>query len=128
MTMRDRAICSVYIAASLHDARYTRICVASLRYFYPAVRIKLLPGGPLQRGLSPGLYGGRRRCFVSACSTSHFRVGRTSISMCAPSLRVTAIFDFRKSTTMFGGNSNRQRSALNNVGHLATSKRQAPFS
>jgi hypothetical protein len=42
----------IYIAASARDARYTRICVASLRYFYPELTIKLLAGGPLERGLA----------------------------------------------------------------------------
>ena len=41
----------IYIAASAHDARFTRICVASVRRFYPDVAIRLLVGGPLQRGL-----------------------------------------------------------------------------
>ena len=41
----------VYVAAAAHDARYTRICVASIRYFYPDAVIKLLPGGPLEEGL-----------------------------------------------------------------------------
>jgi hypothetical protein len=41
----------VYIAASAHDARYTRICVASVRHFYPDIPIRLLVGGHLQRGL-----------------------------------------------------------------------------
>lgn len=41
----------IYIAASAHDARYTRICVASVRHFYPQVPIRLLAGGTLQRGL-----------------------------------------------------------------------------
>ena len=41
----------IYIAASAHDARYTRICVASIRFFYPQVPIRLLVGGRLQRGL-----------------------------------------------------------------------------
>ncbi len=42
----------VYIAASARDARYTRICVASVRYFYPDIPIRLLVGGHLQRGLA----------------------------------------------------------------------------
>ena len=42
----------VYIAASSTDARYTRICVASIRYFYPEIPIQLLAGGTLQRGLA----------------------------------------------------------------------------
>lgn len=41
----------VYIAASPLDARFTRICVASVRYFYPDVPIRLLAGGQVQRGL-----------------------------------------------------------------------------
>ena len=45
----------VYIAASASDARYTRICVASVRYFYPEIPIRLLVGGALQRGLAAEL-------------------------------------------------------------------------
>src|ERR1700728_1993671 len=45
----------VYIAASASDARYTRICVASVRYFYPEIPIRLLAGGTLQRGLAAEL-------------------------------------------------------------------------
>lgn len=45
----------IYIAASTHDARYTRICVASVRYFYPAIPVRLLVGGRLQRGLADEL-------------------------------------------------------------------------
>jgi hypothetical protein len=45
----------VYIAASAHDARYTRICVASVRHFYPDVPVRLLVGGRLQRGLTDEL-------------------------------------------------------------------------
>ena len=45
----------IYIAASARDARFTRICVASVRYFYPDIAIKLLVGGPLQRGLADEL-------------------------------------------------------------------------
>lgn len=41
----------VYVAASAHDARYTRICIASIRYFYPDIPIKLLAGGLLEPGL-----------------------------------------------------------------------------
>jgi len=46
------AVDCVYVTASTHDARYTRICVASIRYFYPELPIRLLAGGRLQRGLS----------------------------------------------------------------------------
>jgi len=45
----------VYIAASAGDARYTRICVASVRYFYPEIPIRLLVSGRLQRGLADEL-------------------------------------------------------------------------
>jgi hypothetical protein len=45
----------VYIAASASDARYTRICVASIRYFYPEIPIRLLVGGTLQRWLAAEL-------------------------------------------------------------------------
>jgi hypothetical protein len=45
----------IYIAASARDARFTRICVASVRYFYPEVPIRLLAGGCLQRGLEEEL-------------------------------------------------------------------------
>jgi hypothetical protein len=45
----------LYIAASAHDARYTRICVASVRHFYPDIPSRLLVGGRLQRGLADEL-------------------------------------------------------------------------
>ena len=45
----------IYIAASARDSRFTRICVASVRYFYPDVPIRLLAGGKLQRGLAEEL-------------------------------------------------------------------------
>lgn len=45
----------VYIAAAAHDARFTRICVASVRRFYPQVPLRLLVGGPLERGLEAEL-------------------------------------------------------------------------
>ena len=56
-TLSDDAtsIDCVYIAASTHDARYTRICVASLRYFYPELPIRLLAGARLQHGLADEL-------------------------------------------------------------------------
>ncbi len=38
----------VYVAASALDFRFTRICIASIRHFYPDVPLQLLPGGPLQ--------------------------------------------------------------------------------
>lgn len=51
----NRALDSIYVAASARDARYTRICVASIRYFYPCARIKLLVGGSLEEGLAEEL-------------------------------------------------------------------------
>ena len=45
----------IYVAASAHDARYTRICIASIRYFYPDIPIQLLVGGPLESGLAEEL-------------------------------------------------------------------------
>jgi hypothetical protein len=51
----ESSIDCIYIAASAHDARYTRICVASVRHFCPDIPIRLLVGGRLQRGLSDEL-------------------------------------------------------------------------
>jgi hypothetical protein len=48
------SIDSFYIAASTLDSRYTRICVASVRYFYPEIPIEFLWGW-LQRGLADEL-------------------------------------------------------------------------
>jgi len=45
----------IYVAASAYDARYTRTCVASIRYFYPEIPIRLLIGGRLQSGLADEL-------------------------------------------------------------------------
>jgi len=45
----------VYIAACSRDARLTRICVASIRYFYPEISIRLLAGDVLQCGLADEL-------------------------------------------------------------------------
>lgn len=45
----------IYIAACARDARLTRICVSSIRYFYPEVPIRLLAGEVLQRGLAEEL-------------------------------------------------------------------------
>ena len=55
LSIRESSIDCIYIAASTHDARYTRICVASVRYFYSAVPIRLLVSGRLQRGLADEL-------------------------------------------------------------------------
>lgn len=45
----------IYVAASAHDGRLTRVCVASIRYFYPDVPIRILVGGPLEKGLAEQL-------------------------------------------------------------------------
>ncbi|MGB7077148.1 MAG: hypothetical protein WBD53_08160 [Xanthobacteraceae bacterium] len=50
-----RPLDCIYVAASAHDARFTRICVASIRHFYPHVVLKLLAGGKLQPGLGEEL-------------------------------------------------------------------------
>lgn len=55
MSNQQSSVDCVYIAASAADARYTRICVASIRYFYPEIPIRLLVGGALQRGLAAEL-------------------------------------------------------------------------
>ena len=55
MSALKNSVDCVYIAASTHDARFTRICVASVRYFYPAIPVRLLAGGRLQRGLADEL-------------------------------------------------------------------------
>src|SRR5215472_14283278 len=51
-----RLVDYVYIAACARDARLTRICVASIRYFYPDIPIRLLAGDILQRGLARELH------------------------------------------------------------------------
>jgi len=45
----------IYLAACKRDARLTRICVASIRYFYPDVPIQILAGDFLQPGLAQEL-------------------------------------------------------------------------
>lgn len=42
----------IYLAACSRDARLTRICLASIRYFYPDMPIRILAGDILQRGLA----------------------------------------------------------------------------
>jgi hypothetical protein len=54
MTWKDAVDC-IYLAACSRDARLTRICVASIRYFYPDVPIKILAGDILQPGLADEL-------------------------------------------------------------------------
>jgi hypothetical protein len=49
------AVDRIYLAACARDARLTRICLASIRYFYPAVPIRILAGDILQPGLADEL-------------------------------------------------------------------------
>ncbi|MFC3135268.1 hypothetical protein ACFOHM_20000 [Microbaculum marinum] len=49
------AVDVIYLAACARDARLTRICVASIRYFYPDVPIRILAGDILQPGLAEEL-------------------------------------------------------------------------
>jgi hypothetical protein len=51
MRNRKRLVDCVYVAASSHDSRYTRISVASIRYFYPEIPIRILASGRVPRGL-----------------------------------------------------------------------------
>lgn len=41
----------IYIGAFGGDPRLTRICAASVRYFYPDIPLRVLPGSPLKPGL-----------------------------------------------------------------------------
>lgn len=41
----------IYIATGPRDAHLTRICIGSIRYFYPDILIEILPGDRLQWGL-----------------------------------------------------------------------------
>ncbi len=45
----------IYVAACSRDTRFTRICVASIRYFYPNVSIKILAGDNLDNCLTEEL-------------------------------------------------------------------------
>jgi hypothetical protein len=51
MSDRKRLVDCVYVAASRLDSRYTRISVASIRYFYPDIPIRILAGSCIRRGL-----------------------------------------------------------------------------
>ena len=55
MSSRENAVDCIYVAACARDARLARICVASIRYFYPDVPIRLLAGDILQPGLAEEL-------------------------------------------------------------------------
>lgn len=48
----NEAVDVIYLAACSRDARLTRICLASIRYFYPDVPVKILAGDILQSGLA----------------------------------------------------------------------------
>lgn len=50
-----RSLDAIYVTASARDARLTRICVASIRHFYPDAPIRLLVGGALEPGLADEL-------------------------------------------------------------------------
>jgi hypothetical protein len=51
MSSRKGLVDCVYVAASGLDSRYTRIAVASIRYFYPDIPVRLLAGGRMGRTL-----------------------------------------------------------------------------
>jgi len=51
----DGPVDRIYLAACSRDARLTRICLASIRYFYPNVPIQILAGDILQPGLAEEL-------------------------------------------------------------------------
>lgn len=48
---RHHAVDVIYLAACRQDTRLARICIASIRYFYPDIPIAILPGDQLPRGL-----------------------------------------------------------------------------
>lgn len=53
--MAELPVDRIYLAACARDARLTRICLASIRYFYPDAPIQILAGDILQRGLADEL-------------------------------------------------------------------------
>ena len=55
MTNTDLPVDRIYLAACARDARLTRICLASIRYFYPDAPIQILAGDILQSGLADEL-------------------------------------------------------------------------
>jgi hypothetical protein len=55
MTDPSPGVDVIYLAACARDARLTRICVASIRHFYPKAPIKILAGDILQKGLAEEL-------------------------------------------------------------------------
>lgn len=55
MSDGSHAVDRIYLAACARDARLTRICLASIRYFYPDAPIQILAGDILQPGLAEEL-------------------------------------------------------------------------
>jgi hypothetical protein len=55
MTTSNQPVDRIYLAACARDARLTRICLASIRYFYPDAPIQILAGDILQPGLAEEL-------------------------------------------------------------------------
>lgn len=53
--LRRHGVDCVYLGACAWDGRLTRICVASIRYFYPDIPIRILAGDTLQAGLAEEL-------------------------------------------------------------------------
>jgi hypothetical protein len=51
MSRRGQEVDRIYVAASSHDARFTRICISSIRYFYPETEVRILAGGALEPSL-----------------------------------------------------------------------------
>jgi hypothetical protein len=51
MSAKKGLVDCIYVAASSRDSRYTRISVASIRYFYPEIPIRILASGRMGRGL-----------------------------------------------------------------------------
>ena len=47
-TTGAKSVDRIYVAATAHDARLARICIASIREYYADIPIYLLPGGPLK--------------------------------------------------------------------------------
>lgn len=55
MSLSNLSVDRIYLAACARDARLTRICLASIRYFYPDAPIQILAGDLLQPGLAEEL-------------------------------------------------------------------------
>jgi len=55
MNQRNNGVDCIYLAACARDARFARISIASIRYFYSDVPIRLLAGGKLPPGIAKEL-------------------------------------------------------------------------